>query len=367
MQCDVLVAGAGPAGLATAIAASEQGLRTIVVDCRRPPIEKVCGEGLLPQAISCLRDLGVGLEPGLGYPITGIRFSDECSSITAAIPRGEARGMRRTQLHNLLAEHAERRGVAFLWGERLCDFKDGAARAGDTRISFRWLIGADGQNSSVRKWAGLDARSAGRRRYGFRRHYELAPWSGLVETHWGERCQLIVTPTGREEICVVLLTRDPRLRIGTALDQFPALAARLRGARPLSAERGMATSLGRLPRVTNGRTALAGDASCTIDGIAGQGLCLALQQARSLTVALVRQDLTLYELAHRRIGRMPVRMTRLLLLMDRNANLRRRALRLFAKRPGLFARMVAAHTDGGAESEFKASEIVHLGWRMLWA
>lgn len=367
MQSDVLVVGAGPAGLATAIAASRKGLRAVVADCRRPPIEKVCGEGLLPRALSSLREIGVQLGDSLGYPFTGFRFSDEHSSITAAIPPGEARGLRRTQLHNLLMQRAERAGVSFAWGERVCDFDANSARVGAGRVSFRWLVGADGQNSVVRKWAGLERTRPPRRRYGFRRHYAIAPWSGCVETHWGERCQLIVTPTGCEEVCLVLLTRDPRLRIAHAINEFPDIAERLRGARPVSAEAGMATSLGRLRRVTKANLALAGDASCTIDGIAGQGLCLAFRQALALAEAMARGDLSLYESAHREISRIPVRMTRLLLLMDRSARLRRRALRLFAAQPHLFARMVAAHTDQSAESELKPGEIANLGWRLLWA
>lgn len=366
MQSDVLVAGAGPAGLATAIAASKKGLRTTVVDCRRPPIEKVCGEGLLPQAISLLHSLGVKLDDGLGYPFTGIRFSDEHSSVTARMPQGEARGLRRTQLHNLLVERAARAGVTFVWGTRLSELGTNFARVGRERISFDWLVGADGQNSAVRKWAGLEARREARRRYGFRRHYAIAPWSDFVETHWADGCQLIVTPTGREDICVVLLTRDSRVRIEAGLARFPEIAARLRDARPTSAEAGMATSLGRLPKVTKGRVALVGDASCTIDGIAGQGLCLAFQQAGALAEALAREDLSLYEAAHREISRIPVRMTRLLLLMDRSAGVRRKVLRFFARRPAFFSRMVAAHTSDAGPA-LAASEILELGWRVLWA
>lgn len=367
MQSDVVVVGAGPAGLATAIAASRKGLRSVVVDCRKPPVEKVCGEGLLPQAISSLYKIGVRLADHLGHPFTGIRFSDASSSVTAAIPRGEARGLRRSELHHLLVERATRAGVRFMWGARLSEVDDRSMKAGDERISYQWLVGADGQNSIVRKWANLSSRRPARRRYGFRRHYSVAPWSSVVETHWGDGCQLIVTPTGREEICVVLLTRNPRLRIGAALGNFPEVAARLHKAEPVSAEAGMATSLGRLPAVTRGRVALVGDASCTIDGIAGQGLCLAFQQAYALAEALAKEDMRYYEAAHRKISRMPVRMTRLLLLMDRSARVRRRALRLFAQRPALFARLILAHTSDAAEAALGPAEIAHLGWRVLWA
>ena len=51
MQPDVLVVGGGPAGLASAIAAAQKGFRVTVVDSRKPPINKPCGEGLLPEAV----------------------------------------------------------------------------------------------------------------------------------------------------------------------------------------------------------------------------------------------------------------------------------------------------------------------------
>ena len=48
-EAEVLVVGGGPAGLATAIAARLRGLEVDVLDRRSPPIDKPCGEGLMPS------------------------------------------------------------------------------------------------------------------------------------------------------------------------------------------------------------------------------------------------------------------------------------------------------------------------------
>ena len=59
MQTDVLVIGGGPAGLATAIAARLKGFDVAVADGGLPPIDKACGEGLLPGGVNVLHRLGV--------------------------------------------------------------------------------------------------------------------------------------------------------------------------------------------------------------------------------------------------------------------------------------------------------------------
>jgi len=153
MKSDVLVVGAGPAGLATAIAAAANGLRVMVADARRPPINKPCGEGLLPEAVDTLRSIGIELDSSLGCPLKGFRFSDDTYSISAPIERGRAFGLRRTALHNLLVAKAAEVGVIFRWGVRVSDFAAASARINGEFVGYRWLVGADGLNSSVRRWA----------------------------------------------------------------------------------------------------------------------------------------------------------------------------------------------------------------------
>ncbi|HET8590079.1 MAG TPA: FAD-dependent monooxygenase, partial [Nakamurella sp.] len=71
MDVDLLIAGAGPAGLATALYAQRAGLSCVVADPRPVPIDKACGEGLMPGAVAALRLLGV---PLAGRPFRGIRY-----------------------------------------------------------------------------------------------------------------------------------------------------------------------------------------------------------------------------------------------------------------------------------------------------
>jgi geranylgeranyl reductase family protein len=57
--CDVLVIGAGPAGSACAQMLARAGLHTVLVDQHDFPRDKVCGDGLIPDAHAALRRLGV--------------------------------------------------------------------------------------------------------------------------------------------------------------------------------------------------------------------------------------------------------------------------------------------------------------------
>jgi 2-polyprenyl-6-methoxyphenol hydroxylase-like FAD-dependent oxidoreductase len=362
-----LIVGGGPAGLASAIAARAKGLRVTIVDSRTPPIDKACGEGLLPEAVSALRRLGIDFDCASPTPFAGLRFSDEHSSVSARFPRGTALGLRRTALHKLLLDRATAEGVSFVWGGRISAFDFAGARVNGEWIRACWLVGADGQQSSVRRFAKLGRQLRGPTRFGFRRHYAVAPWTDLVEVYWGERCQMVVTPTGAEEICVSLFTGDLHLRMDGALREFPALARQLRDVRAVSTQAGAITSLGRARAVTRDTIALVGDASGTVDGIAGQGLSLAFQQAHALGEALGRGDLAHYESAHRRIMQTAARMTRLLLLMSASAAIRRKTLRLFASRPNMFSKLISVHAGQACPDMLGASEILDLGWRVLWA
>ena len=335
MKCDVLIVGGGPAGLAAAIAARLKGFTVTVADSARPPIDKACGEGLLPAAPAALAQLGIRLTRDHAFPFRGIRFLDDGASVDASFPAGNGWGIRRTKLHQLLSDRANEIGVRLLWGA--------APNCLDEMRGAGWIIGADGQNSRVRCMYNLDAASKEARRFGFRRHYQVAPWTDCVEVHWASGFQIYVTPVGSNEVGVALLTRERRQRVDQALQVFPQLQRRLAGAAYSSVERGAVTMSRRLRRVVCERTALIGDASGSVDAITGEGLSLAFRQAIALADALAARNLEAYQAEHRRLARKPMLMADFMLLLDRSPWLRQRTLRVMASRPAIFGSLLALH------------------------
>ena len=368
-ETDVFVVGGGPAGLAAGIAARKRGFRVIVADGAAPPITKACGEGLLPHTLAALADLGVEFRKSEGYPLHGICFEDSSASVRAEFPAGHGLGIRREILHQRLLERALDCGVHFLWSTPIVGLLQEGVVAGTDRIRARWVIGADGSRSRIRRWSGLDRIAFRGKRFAFRQHFRAKPWTDSVEIHWAEKTQAYVTPVAGDQICVAIISsrlQRSNQRVGQALQDFPKLARRLKGACAASVERGAVTGMLELKTVYSGNVAVIGDASGGIDAVTGEGLCLSFRQATALADALVEGNLANYQAAHRRLFRRPRLMEKLLLLMDRQRAVRERTLRVMGAAPHLFERMLAYHV-GATKGVELATTGALLGWRFLTA
>jgi flavin-dependent dehydrogenase len=279
VNVDALVVGGGPVGLATAIEARLAGLSVAVVEPRPSPIDKACGECLMPGAVAALDRLGVALP---GHPIAGFAYDDGVRRVVHRFAAGGGRGVRRTALHVALAERAGALGVPTVVARvtGVSQDADGVSAAG---IRARWLLACDGLHSSVRRLAGLEgaASRGGRRarRYGLRRHFRLRPWDDVVEVHWSRDVEAYVTPVADDLVGVALLGPAGTV-FDAALAGLPALTARLGGASADGPVRGAGPLRQRTTRRVAGRVLLVGDASGYVDALTGEGIRVGLAQAR---------------------------------------------------------------------------------------
>jgi flavin-dependent dehydrogenase len=375
-QPDVAIIGAGPAGLSFAIAAANQGLQVELIDAMQPGIDKACGEGLMPGSLTALAALGFDLNRDLSKIETaslhGIRFigaQTHPSTAEARFPAASGRGIRRTILHQLLLDRAASLGVRFHWENSVQSITpandSNLVRTNRQTLHARYLIGADGHQSRIAKWAGLEKSSTHSRRIGLRQHYAIAPWTNFTEVYWSNHGQAYVTPISSSQVCVAFVSNTKFINPTEALKHFPALAHHLASARPIGTPRGSIT-LGRtLRRVTAGNIALIGDASGSVDAVTGEGLALCFRQAAALSLALKSNDLAAYQHAHRSIQRMPTLMSRGLLLMDRFPHLRDRVLSSFEHNPTLFARLLHAHIGHSSTQFFGFDGLLATGLHIL--
>jgi 2-polyprenyl-6-methoxyphenol hydroxylase-like FAD-dependent oxidoreductase len=266
----------------------------------------------------------------------------------------------------LIADRAAEMGVEFLWRTPVTGISADEVHLGNETVKARWIIGADGGTSRVRRWAGLGEPGKKHRRYAFRQHFCIAPWSDHMELHWGRQGEIYITPVSAEQVCAVLISRDPKLRLQEALKQFPVLQERLQGVAVGSSEKGARTATCRLRRVSNGNVALIGDASGTVDAITGEGLCLAFSQALVLADCLCSGDLRRYGREHRRLALRPLLMARLMLMLDGRPRLQKRTLQAFMKRPAVFQRLLELHV-GVLSPLHLAMDGLTLGWGLLTA
>lgn len=273
---DVIVVGGGPVGLASAIEARLAGLSVAVVEPRVGVIDKACGEGLMPGAVPLLARLGVDPE---GMSLRGVSYNRGSRRADHVFRTGTGRGVRRTTLHTALANRATELGV-----QRVAAKVDTVAQdsTGVTAAGLRgdWLLAADGLHSTVRRLVGLERPVSRRgRRFGMTRHFELEPWTDLIEIHWAPAAEVYVTPLAPRLVGVSILGA-PRTDFDQTIAGIPSLSARLAGLSSSTGLKGAGPFRQRAARPSTGRVLLVGDASGYVDAITGEGLRLGFDQAR---------------------------------------------------------------------------------------
>ena len=312
---DVVVAGLGPAGAATALRLARAGLRVAAADRAAFPREKICSEYMSPEGVRHLAALGVleTVERRGGHPVRGTtvhaprgaRLTGLFARAGHAPFRDTGLSVARRLLDQALVEAAGAAGVVIL--ERTAvvgllrngDAVTGlAVRSGGAvrELTARLTVGADGLRSAV-------ARGLGPRRIGPLRRYALVAHAAGVPA-LGETVEMHVTADGYvglnplgggvTNVAVVV----PEARIAAAkgaaerfflaeLDRIPAVRGRVRRKALVRAVMVTGPFDVRSRRVIAPGALLVGDAADFFDPFTGEGICAALRGAELAAAAAV--------------------------------------------------------------------------------
>jgi geranylgeranyl reductase family protein len=309
---DVVVVGGGPAGAAAATAArrADPAARVLVLDRAEFPRDKVCGDGIAPEALDVLA--GLGLDPDAltaGYAsVLRLRLRSPGGTTVERTMHRPARVVPRAVLDSRLLDAALASGAEFrrhvvrrLEVHPTHVEIDGSLTAGA-------VIGADGAESVVRRALGTTPNRPHQIAIAIR-GYAPVP-AGLedvqliatTEQRWPAYAWSFPLGDGRANVGYGELVSGDVDRVGllAGLDRLlPGVAAeQLRAHRlPLSTGR---------PRQPDGRVLLAGDAASLINPLTGEGIFYAVLSGALAGAAAVRgaaSGATYRESLNRRLGR----------------------------------------------------------------
>ena len=337
-----------------------RGGRAIVIERCGGSVDKACGEGLMPNAVARLQQMGVVPPEWGSHAFRGIRYIDATGgsrvSVEADFSQGSGLGVRRLALSEALRARAQAVGVE-LW-ERTeatgytADASGVTVHTSSGTARGQWLIAADGLHSQVRKWAGFKTTIGPARRLGIRQHFTVKPWTDHVEVWWSDRAEAYVTPVGPNRVGVAFLWRgrDQRGDMDTFLKFFPELTGKL--GPPESTIRGAGPFDVHVAGQQQGRLLLLGDAAGYVDALTGEGIALGLEQAEAAVALCLRNAPEAWTSEWTALTRRHRVFTRMLLGVAARPSLRRLVIRGLAAVPAAF--QLGLHVGSGGQRALTA-------------
>lgn len=311
---DVAVIGAGPAGSSLAVRLAKQGWSVLLLDQTRFPRTKICGEFFGPGCVPLLAELGAEKDVlRRATPIPGIRATSPGGVTFQASypPQRQAFTLPRTELDYLLLENARQHRNVTVWEEFRAEdlivehaavkgVRGRSRRGHPSFIRAGITVGADGRNSLAARRLGLFRAHSTHRRFSLGVHLagvsppiaggEIFAGRGLygILNHQGDGCANLSIVSGPDRMG--LWKRNLEAGLNRLLEDLPALRSRLRGARAVEPVHALGPLAHFARRPGAPGALLVGDAAGFYDPFTGEGLLMALLDAR-LAAAVIDRSL----------------------------------------------------------------------------
>ncbi|GAA4347739.1 NAD(P)/FAD-dependent oxidoreductase [Angustibacter luteus] len=321
---DVAVVGAGPAGVAAAVAARRAGASVLLLDRAHFPRDKACGDGIADQVLAQLADLGVDVaEVTAGFPaLQRIRLTSPGGAVTEGRMGRPVHVIPRQVFDARLVAQAVRLGAELRrYRVRTVDVDrdgvtlDDGAREGGLRA--RVLIGADGVGSAVRRAIGAPHPAAGQTAIAIRGYATADPLADppdpaseatqvivMTRAHWPAYAWSFPIGDGRANVGYGQLLRGEAVSREQLLEGMHRLLPGLGAVQDLRAAH-LPLSPGRAP-LPDGRVLLVGDALGLVNPLSGEGIMQAVVSgalAGRAAATAADPGRAYRDALHRRLGR----------------------------------------------------------------
>jgi menaquinone-9 beta-reductase len=288
MAKNLAVIGGGPIGLYLAICLANRGNKVTLYEKGRWPVDKVCGQGIMPSGVNHLKEIGLNFNSFNSFEFNSIEYIDKDTNVVGKLG-GKGIGIERSKLSQLLFLEAKKNpNINLHSNTKIEEINEKRNKyiitLNNKEQDFDYIFACDGLNSFIRKKIGLEGKRSSPNRIGARVHFDVKPWTNRVQVYWDKSVEAYVTPVGNNKVEVAFLwyenaiERGPQL-LDRLLDKFPNLKWKVPNHKLSNDFRGYGPFKTIGSKIKKKNVFLVGDSYKFLDGITGEGISLGIKSA----------------------------------------------------------------------------------------